>query len=134
MHSGNGQVGMPVDFKKCERVDRAHGLIDKHAQEAWCIPDGIKMRIERLFEELFSDQDGVIPEWIWQRWSRSRISGLEPITDSTLQELVFEMASGSSCSSDSIVMETLYHLEDDILGEVAESYRFRLINHLSEDG
>ena len=50
-----------------------------------------------------------------------------------LKELIFEMKSGKTCSTDMIVAEMLFLLDEDILDEVAKTFTLRFLNHHSED-
>ena len=50
-----------------------------------------------------------------------------------MKELIFELKPGKTCAEDLVVAEMLYHLDDDILDELAKAFVFRLLNHATED-
>jgi hypothetical protein len=40
---------------------------------------------------------------------------------------------GKTCSQDLVVAEMLHQLDDDVFDELAKAFRFRLLNHVTED-
>ncbi len=61
------------------------------------------------------------------------MDALEDINGLMIKELVFELSPGKTCSDDLVVAEMLFQLDDDILDELAKSFRFRLLNHGTEE-
>ena len=73
----------------------------------------------------------MIPDWITKQWDPRDLDRYRAINGSFLKDLVFEMAPGKTCSEDGIVAEMFYQLDEDILDEIALSFKYRLLNHKS---
>ena len=84
--------------------------------------------------KLFADPtEEALPGWIFKRWCWEDLRRFRAITGSFLKEIILGMPPGKTCSDDYLVVEMLQQLDDDILDVLAGAFKFRLLNHLSED-
>ena len=87
-----------------------------------------------FYDELSRDAgDSELPYWVWRRWSGRDLESLPSLDGTLLKQAAFQMQRGKSCASDMLVAEMLFQLDDDVWEAIAQTFRMRMLNHVSED-
>ena len=127
------KLAVPFYIKK-RGSERVYGLLEKDSERKFFTPEEVGKKAELYYNNLFNgDDDEGVPDWVWRRWSRTDLQGMEEINGTMIKELIFELSSGKTCGKDLIVAEMLFQLDEDVIEEIARSFTFRLLNHASED-
>ncbi len=114
---------------------RVHTIIDSAGNHFVRDPD-ILETVYKFYRDLYGDPDSYneLPAWIWQRFSPSSLSTLPRLDGYLVRKGLNRLASGKTCSKfDMVVAEMLSDLPDELLDLLADVYRYRIMNHHSED-
>lgn len=86
-----------------------------------------------FYHNLFNGVDFTVPSWIFMRWHPRVLLQLPAISGTLVRLVALGFGKGKSCADDHIVFEMLYELGHDFYDMLAEAFRFRLLNHWTED-
>ena len=82
-----------------------------------------------FYKSLFTDAVGdSLPGWVQRRWHESFLNDLPPLDSRIIKRAILHSKKGKTCSEDSLVMEMLLELDDDILDLLASSSKQRILN------
>ena len=88
---------------------------------------------EQFYETLFVGDDvKPLPDWIWKRFRLQDLQDLKAFDGHILKSLILSFGSGKTCAGDLLVAEMLFQLEVDILHQLAEVFKLRILNHETE--
>ena len=127
---------LPTPFKKSATVGGVISALRDPVDEnvVYDSPEAIEHHTFQYYSDLFADPLAeAVPSWIFNRWDWADLHYFRDVDGAFLKEVVFCMASGKTCSDDLVVAEMLQELDDDLFGVLANMFKLRLLNHVSED-
>ncbi|CAK0878369.1 unnamed protein product, partial [Prorocentrum cordatum] len=87
------------------------------------------------FHNLYNNERSLkedMPPWLSQSWHTDALSCFRPLDGSLVRRVVYRFKLNRTCAEDLVVIEMIACLDEDTFEVLADVFRLRLLNHVSE--